>query len=329
MPHVPCRGPGGVPAPARRPPSVSPQGCETRFKGKGQFSSGRATLGLNWSDSSYPSDTREWRLSPGFSSYRWAQPRPPARVILLLALTQQGVWSWTSGKFPDECSVLVSKIKQKFFSEENLYGLWNLGITKRQNSLRLYTSKWKRPKPSTIKSCSDIHHIRPKDGRALRQAAGGPEGSRLPGPRWAPKGIICWIPKTSYNSVWRAACQALGVRRKGQGFATSVEITKWRMKQTIGSPSTAVVWFYPGRAGNVLAVTLNTLKKISCGWWCSFKSLYQVLACGIYHLITVSWCPGLGLTLKIPSSKKGIQGLQEKIDLFGKQPLIMCNEKMY
>jgi hypothetical protein len=37
----------------------------------------------------------------------------------------------TSGKFPDECSKLVSKIKHKFFSEENLYGLWNLEIRKK------------------------------------------------------------------------------------------------------------------------------------------------------------------------------------------------------
>lgn len=30
------------------------------------------------------------------------------------------------GQFPDAWSVLVSKIKHRFFSEENLYGLWNL-----------------------------------------------------------------------------------------------------------------------------------------------------------------------------------------------------------
>lgn len=135
-PHVPRQRPGvGGPAHACRPSPVSPQSYKTRFESKGQFSSGRATLGLSWADSSCPSDTRERRASPGFSSYRWAQPRPPACMVLLQARTQRGAWSWASGKFPDECSVLVSKIKHKFFSEENLYGLWNLGSIKRQKTV--------------------------------------------------------------------------------------------------------------------------------------------------------------------------------------------------
>lgn len=33
-----------------------------------------------------------------------------------------------SGEPPDEYPVLVSKVKHRFFSEENLYGLWNLEI---------------------------------------------------------------------------------------------------------------------------------------------------------------------------------------------------------
>lgn len=126
-PHVLRQRPGGAPAHARPPAPVSLQNCKTRFEGKWPFSSGRAALGLHWAQQ-FPL-CRHQRAK----GVLWA-PRvqassaqtPPASVRPLLSLTRQGVMSRTSGKFPDEYSVLVSKIKHKFFSEENLYGLWNL-----------------------------------------------------------------------------------------------------------------------------------------------------------------------------------------------------------
>lgn len=47
---------------------------------------------------------------------------------LLAPPDTEGSLELNSGESPDEYPVLVSKVKHRFFSEENLYGLWNLEI---------------------------------------------------------------------------------------------------------------------------------------------------------------------------------------------------------
>lgn len=109
------------------PALCRPAERKTGLKGK-RFSSGRFS-GLQPTRAVHSSDTEEGRgVCPGVSPIRVSHPSCTCRLACLLHSRQGGELGGASGKFPDECSVLVSKIKHKFFSEENLYGLWNLEI---------------------------------------------------------------------------------------------------------------------------------------------------------------------------------------------------------
>lgn len=73
---------------------------------------------------------------PGSSASRARGWRPvPKRCRGFTAesfshISIQGACTEPQGKtsvFPDQCSAAISKSKDRFFSEENFYGLWNLG----------------------------------------------------------------------------------------------------------------------------------------------------------------------------------------------------------